>query len=84
MVSIATAPEWIVCERSPRSVVDGLVACPHGIFSQLGQCLGCRFLESAEGDRELERSCSVEPWAPPAPARDSQIATLAGLMIELL
>ena len=84
MVSIAMAPEWIVCDRSARSVVDGIVACPHGIFSQWGHCLGCRFLESTDGDREPERSCFVESWAPPEPPRESRNATSAGLMIELL
>ncbi len=84
MVSIATAPEWIVCGRRPRSVVDGRVACPNGTFSGWGQCLGCRFLESADGDRELERGCSVDPWAPPASPHVSQIATMPSLMIELL
>jgi len=29
----AIVPEWIVCHASERSVVDGIVVCPDGIFS---------------------------------------------------
>ena len=55
----AIVPEWIVCHASERNVADGIVWCPDGIFSTWGNCLGCRFLEGADGDRDPERSCSV-------------------------
>jgi len=57
----AIGPEWVVCGGSTRSVVDGNVVCPAGIFSLLPSCLECRFLEDGEDDRDLDRSCSVEP-----------------------
>lgn len=57
-------PGWIVCHARARSVVDGVVACPDGVFSTWADCLGCRFLDDADGDRDPERSCSVEPTAP--------------------
>ena len=56
----AIVPGWIVCHRSERSVVDGSVVCPEGIFSAWANCLECRFLEGADGDRDPERSCSVD------------------------
>jgi hypothetical protein len=81
----AIAPEWIVCKASARSVVDGVVVCPSGIFSPWAHCLGCRFLEGAEDDRDAARSCSVEPTAAPAEAQpESPTSAWAELIIELL
>lgn len=78
-------PEWIVCRESARAVVDGVVACPLGTFSPWANCLDCRFLEGAEGDRGPERSCSVEPAAAPAPAQQERPTTSwAELIVELL
>lgn len=68
---------------SARSVVNGVVACPLGSFSPWAHCLGCHFLEGADGDRE--RICSVEPGAVPAEARlEPPTASWAELIIELL
>jgi hypothetical protein len=77
------APEWIVCNASARSVVDGVVVCPLGIFSPWAHCLECRFLEGAEGDRE--RSCSVETTAAAADDRpELPMVDWAELIVELL
>jgi len=53
-------PEWVVCRKRERSVVEGVIACPGGPFSSWSQCLACRFLESADDDRGRERSCSID------------------------
>lgn len=76
-VAIGITPEWIVCRASARAVVDGLVARPLGTFSPWTNCLECRFLGGAEGDRRPERSCSIEPAVTPAPVQPE-------LIIELL
>ena len=57
--SNAIVPEWIVCHATARSVADGIVVCPDRLLSTWSECLGCRFLEAADGDRDPERSCSV-------------------------
>lgn len=59
-VGSAIVPEWVVCHAAQRSVVDGSVVCPDGTSSTWTNCLGCRFLEGADGDRDAERSCSVD------------------------
>ncbi len=81
---IAIIPEWIVCNASTRSVVDGVVVCPRGIFSPLAHCLECRFLEGAEGDRDSRRTCSVEPTATGSEPQPDSFASWAELIIELL
>ncbi len=78
------APEWIACGGSVRSVIDGTVVCPDGIFSPWAHCIGCRFLAGADGDREPERSCSVTPAAMSAPGRPESIESWGELVIELL
>ena len=81
----ARGPEWIVCNASTHSVVDGVVVCPRGVFSPLAHCLECRFLEGGEDDRDLDRSCSIEPTAAPHDAQvESPMANWAELIIELL
>ena len=66
-------PKWIVCMGVTRAVVEGVVVCPLGTLSSSAGCLACHFLEGSEGDRRLERSCSVGPDA-----------SSAELIIELL
>jgi len=79
----AVAPEWIVCKASERSVVDGVVVCPLGIFSTWAHCMGCQFLEGADDDRE--RTCSVEPGTfPRKTQQEPPIASWGELIIELL
>lgn len=79
----AVAPEWIVCKASARSVVDGVVVCPLGVFSPWAHCLDCHFLEGADGDRE--RTCSVETGTGRAEAQlEPPTASWAELIIELL
>lgn len=81
----AVVPDWIVCQASTRSVVHGLVLCPRGSFSAWAQCWGCRFLEGAEADRDVERSCSVEPTAAAAETRpEPSTMAWSELIIELL
>ena len=81
----APGPEWIVCNATAHSVVDGVVVCPRGVFSPLAHCLECRFLEGAEDDRDLDRSCSIEPTAAPRDAEvESPMTNWAQLIIELL
>jgi hypothetical protein len=79
------SPEWVDCLGAMRSVVDGLVVCPRGIYAPLGQCLSCRHLTAVQGDRDLEHFCSTGPAdfgdvteGPPAPT------SWAELVIELL
>ena len=84
-VATANAPEWVVCRANARNVVGGVVVCPLDTFSTWEHCLGCRFLEVAEGDRDPERSCSTEPvvsCSPPQVARTDAART--ELIIELL
>jgi hypothetical protein len=82
-LATAVAPEWIVCKASARSVVDGVVVCPLGIFSSWAHCLPCQFLEGADGDRE--RTCSVEPGAVLAEDQlEPPTGSWAELIIELL
>lgn len=69
----ANGPSWIVCMGATRALVEGVVVCPLGTLSSSASCLACHFLEGSEGDRRMERSCSVGPDA-----------SSAELIIELL
>ena len=84
-VGTAIVPEWIVCHASERFPVDGVVVCPDGIFATLAHCLECRFLEEADGDRDPERSCSVDSAAVPAEhPPQPPLTAWTDLIIELL
>ena len=78
------APEWIACGGSVRSVIDGTVVCPDGIFSAWAHCIGCRLLTGADGDRDTERSCSVIPAVTSAPDQPESVTSWGELVIELL
>ena len=81
----AKAPEWVVCRGATHSVVEGVVICPEGSFSPWENCLNCRHLEAAEGDRDRERSCSGEPALTVAEDRiEPPLEGWAKLAIELL
>ncbi len=59
--------------------------CPDGLFSLWAHCLSCRYLETAEADRDLERSCSSEPAVTAAEDRiEPPQESWAALIIELL
>lgn len=82
---IANAPAWITCRGRTRSVVEGVAICPQGWFMPWARCLGCRYLEAAENDRDREHGCSWEPA--PAVADDRTelpLESWAALVIELL
>jgi hypothetical protein len=82
---IANAPAWITCHGSTRSVVEGVVICPHGWFMPWARCLGCRYLEEAEDDRDRERGCSCEPTLTTADDHSAlPLESWAELVIELL
>ncbi len=83
-VGAVPVPEWIACGGSVRSVVDGIVMCPDGIFSPWAHCIGCRFLVGADADRSPERSCSVTLAAISAPGQPESIESWGELVIELL
>ena len=84
-VATAVAPKWVVCRANARDVVGGVVVCPLGTFSAWERCIGCHFLEVAEGDRDPERSCSTEPVAASsAPQVARTDAAWTELIIELL
>lgn len=79
------APAWIACRGGIRSVMEGVVLCPDGLFSPSACCLSCRFLETAEGDRDWERGCSTEPAVTRAEDRiEPPLESRAALIIELL
>jgi hypothetical protein len=79
------APAWIACRGGIHSVVEGVVPCPDGLFSPWTCCLSCRHLETAEGDRDCEHSCSSEPAVTGAEDRiEPPLETWAALTIELL
>ena len=69
----ANGPKWIVCMGATRAVVEDVVVCPLGTLSSGAGCLACHFLEGSEGDRRLDRCCSIGPEA-----------SSAELIIELL
>jgi hypothetical protein len=82
---IANAPAWITCHGSTRSVVEGVVICPQGWFMPCARCLGCRYLEAAEDDRDRERGCSCEPALTGADDRtELPLENWAALVFELL
>jgi hypothetical protein len=83
--AIANAPAWITCHRNTRSVVEGVVICPQGWFMPWARCLGCRYLEGAQDDRDRERGCSCEPALTVADDRtELPLENWAALVIELL
>jgi hypothetical protein len=80
----SAAPTWIACRGAVRSVAEGVVMCPAGLFAPVAHCLSCRHLEVAEDDRNAARSCSTEPAAPGLADPEPPIASWAELVIELL
>ena len=79
------APEWIACRGAVRSVVEDVVVCPRGWFAPWERCLGCRYLEAAEDDRDRDCSCFSEPTITTAEDRvEPPLESWAQLVIELL
>jgi len=68
-----------------RSVAEGLVVCPGGIYAPWRHCLDCRHLAVAADDRCVERFCSTDPQ-PSAGLTEGSLtpAGWAELVIELL
>lgn len=58
---------WIVCRGRVVVVHDGLVACDGTTHVPIERCLGCRYLETLSGERELDASCATpDPVTRPA------------------
>jgi hypothetical protein len=83
--SVTIAPAWIACRGGIHSVAEGVVLCPDGLSSPWAYCLSCRYLETAEGDRDWERGCSSESAVTGAEDRiEPPLESWASLTIELL
>jgi hypothetical protein len=60
---------WIACAHSAGDVVDGLVECGRMGRVSLGTCLACHLLNTLEGERDPDFSCTAEEEGQVRPMR---------------
>ena len=80
----AQAPEWIVCRREARSVIDEGVFCPRGDIVAWQSCLDCHLLEAVDEDREFGCGGLETVGSPSVPQPAADRLLWPELIIELL
>jgi hypothetical protein len=83
--------EWIACRGELHPVSFGTVQCPQGVAISVESCLGCHWLEDADGDRSDQSDCQAQEMYPAGFGVETALieattgpASPPWLMVELL